>query len=398
MDFSITDEQRDLLERLDSFCAENLFEREIQRWLEEGGVPDSFMLKYYQEGFLGLGLPEHMGGSPVDVLTRVLLLERVALRSGATLPIQQAMLDAHIISATATESQIETFLQRLEETGKPSFSLAVTEPASGSNSLNAATTAVETDDGFIINGAKSFVSSGQYASHIALLAHDTALGEENEEGHRPLTLFLVPRDSEGLEAIPVLKAGQKLIPTAELLFNNVHIPKDTIMGTRGEAANVVLRIFDIGRVYLCATTVGLAEAAFNQAVAYALNREVSGESILSFQQIQELITGMQIKIDTMRAMLYKTACDFDNRNIDRKLNAALLKRYVPTAAMEVADSAMQIMGSMGYLDSTRCARIWKECRGNRIAEGTDQLMTLIAAKRITSRSAEELVESPVWRF
>lgn len=398
MDFSLTDEQLTLLQRLDSFCDEHLVERDIQRWLDEGGVPDSFALSYYQEGFADLGTSERLGGKPVDELTRVLILERLALRAGATLPMQEAMLDSYIISRVATDEQVDTLADQVSLTGRLGFSLAVTEPASGSDSLNALTQAVETDDGFIINGAKSFVSNGQYASYIAVLAHDTALGDANDQGHRPLTLFLVSREAEGVDAIPILKAGQKLIPTAEILFNDVFVPRAAVMGTRGEAAPVILRAFSVGRLYLCATTVGLAQAAYQQAMTYGLGRSVSGNNVLDFQQIQELVTDMQIKIDTMRCMLYKTACAFDAHEGDLKLQAALLKRYVPTAAMEVADSAMQIMGSMGYLDSTKCARIWKECRGNRISEGTDQIMNIIAGKRLVQRAKQNQANPSVWQF
>lgn len=398
MDFSITDEQRNLLSRLDKFCEDNLSESDIQRWFEEGGVPDSFMSNYYREEFGTIGLPTRMGGTPASAVTRVLMLERLAVHAGATLPVQSLMLNTQIISDLADDRQIDIVRDILESTGKPGFSFAITEPQSGSDSLNVHTTAIETDEGFVISGAKSFVSSGQYAPFIVLIAHDVALTEEAAEDRKPLTFFFLPRDSKGVDTFSISKAGQHLIPTAEMLFDDVFVDKDAVMGERGSGAKALLRIFELGRTYVCATTVGMAQAAFNQAVSFALNRASSGISILSFQQIEEMITDMQIKIDAMRGMLYKTACNLDDQNKDTRLDTALLKRFVPRTAMEVADNAMQIMGSMGYLSSTRAARIWKECRGNRIAEGTDEIMTVIAAKRITRRAEAEQKEPPVWRF
>ena len=397
MDFSITDKQKELLERLDRFCDENLDEMEIQRWLVEGNVPDSFLLNYYRS-FGSVGLCPRPEGAPASVLTRVLVLERLGFRAGATLPIQGMMLDTQILSSCASEPQIELIQDALARTGRPGFCLAVTEPQSGSDSFNALTTATECDDGFIISGRKSFVSSGQYASYLVIAAHDTALDAWKEAGRKPLTFFLLPQDSAGLDAIPVSKVGQHLIPTAEIILNDVKVSKDAVVGERGQAANILLQSYEYGRICVCATSVGMAQAAFDQAVTFALRREIGGSSILSFQQIQEMVTDMQIKIDAMRALLYKTACALDERAESTRLDTALLKRFVPKTATEVADSAMQILGSIGYMSATKAARIWQECRGNRISEGTDQVMTIIAAKRIARRTEAEHRARPVWRF
>lgn len=397
MDFSITEEQRDLLARLDVFCEDNLSESEVQRWFAEGSVPDSFMLKYYQEEFGTVGLPERMGGAPTTVLTKALMLERLGLRAGATLPVQELMLNTQIIADLADDRQIELVRDILESTGQPGFSFAVTEPQSGSDSLNVQTIAIEDEDGFVINGVKSFVSFGQYAPYIVLIAHDAALGE-GEKNRRPLTFFLLSRDAAGVDPIPISKMGQHLVPTAEILFEDVRVGKDAVMGERGNGAKTLLHIFELGRIYLCATTVGMAQAALDQAVLFGLNRESGGRPILEFQQIQEMVADMQIKIEAMRGMLYKVACSFDGGSAYTRLDTALLKRFVPKSAMEVADSAMQIMGSMGYLSSAKAARIWGECRGNRMAEGTDEVMTVIAAKRIVRRIEAEQQDPPVWRF
>lgn len=398
MDFSITEEQCELLARLDEFCERNLLEHEIQRWLAEGGVPDSFMLKYYQNDFGTVGLPARMGGTPAPIITRVLMLERLGLHAGATLPIQALMFNTQIIADLADDQQADLMRDMLERTGRPGFSFAVTEPQSGSDSFNVHTIAVEDEQGFVINGAKSFVSWGQYAPYIVLIAHDVTLDGVGENDRKPLTFFLLPRDSEGVDVIPISKMGQHLVPTAEILLDNVRIGKDAVMGERGAGAKELPHIFELGRTYLCATTVGMAQAAFRQAVSFALNRTSFGASIMTFQQVQEMIVDMQVKIDAMRGMLYRVACSFDERSENTRLDTAVLKRFVPETAMEVADSAMQIMGSMGYLSSTRVARVWGECRGNRMAEGTDQMMTVVAARRIAKRFVAEQQDPPVWRF
>ncbi len=399
MDFSITDEQRELLGRLDEFCRQNLQESEIQQWIMAGGVPDSFMLKYYREGFGRIGLPSSMGGIDAPIITRVLVLERLAMHAGATLPAQSLMTYTHFVTEIANDQQISLLRNDLEHTGKLPFSFAISEPQSGSKTFDVLTEALELPDGegFVINGSKAFVSSGQYSPYIVLIASDPAL-EANDEGHEPLTFFLVPRDAEGVDTFPMSKIGQRLIPSADLLLENVHVGADAVMGKRGYGSSELLRSFEYGRIYVCATTVGMAQAAFNEAVSFALNRSITGSSILSFQQVQQMIVDMQVKIDAMRALLYKTACNLDACEGDSRLESALLKRFVPKTAMEVADSAIQIMGGLGYRSSTRTARVWEECRGNRIAQGTDEVMTVVASKRITKRAADELFDPPVWRF
>lgn len=399
LDFSISDEQRELLSRLDEFCDMNLREDLVRRWYAEGGVPDSFMQSYYNEGFGLIGFPERMNGIPSSVLTRVLMLERLGLRAGATLPMSSIMNYANIVSSVANDQQMDEISSYFEKTGRPSFSFAISEPQAGSDSLNARTVAIEQEDGFVIRGTKSFVSFGQYAPYVVLIAHDVALDDDIEVGRKPLTFFFLPSDSEGIDIIPIPKLSQNLIPSAEIIFNEVFVDASAVMGVRGEAARLLLNSFDYGRLYLCATSIGMAQAAFNQAMVYATNRKTTNRTILSFQQVQEMVVDMQIKIDSMRSLLYKTAREFeDSSSEERRLNAAMLKRYVPRAAMEVADSAMQILGSNGFMSTSLSARVWEESRGYRIAEGTDQIMTVIAAKRIARRSEFERSDPPVWRF
>ena len=398
MDFSITEEQYALLERLDQFCRENLSESAIKQWIIEGGVPDSFMLKYYKNDFGRIGLPTRMGGITEPVITRVLVLERLAMHAGATLPAQSLMTYMHFISNTANEEQVEALRSVTERTGKVSFSFAITEPQSGSKTFDIRTTAIEDEAGFVINGAKAFVNSGQYAPYIVLIARDPGFKGTATDGHEPLTFFLIPRDCRGVDTYPMSKIGQRLIPTADIVFDNVRIGKDAILGQRGSGAEIMLQSFEYGRTYACATSVGLAEAAFNEAVGYALERSISGSPLIEIPQIQSMLTDMQVKIDAMRALLYKTACSLDMQTVDVRLETALLKRFVPKTALEVADDAMQIMGGMGYLRASRTARIWEECRGNRIVQGTDEIMSIIASKRIARRAAADRSNPPTWRF
>lgn len=399
MDFSISEEQRDLIARLEAFCNDNVRETEVRRWIAEGNVPDAFMITYYEEGFGKLGLPEELGGIPASILTRVLVLERLAKHAGGTLPIQALMTCEHYYEHLATKEQA-AFLHRItSQTGRPAFSLAVTEPQMGSNLFDIRTTAVEEGDCFVLNGLKSFVNLGQYAPYVMLFAQDVSLNATDIKGKSPLSFFIVSRDAPGLDTFPLAMVGQRLVPTADIEFNDVRIPKESVVGKRGCGADGLLLSLDYARLYACATTVGMAEAALMEAMEHALKRKTSkGVAIISFQRIQDRIVDMQVKIDAMRGLLYKTACALDASKEHARLDIALLKRFVPTTAMEVADSAMQILGGMGYLASSRVARIWEECRGNRIILGTDEIMTAIALDRIITRANDEYENKVAWRY
>ena len=397
MNFDLSPEDRTLMERLDVFCDKYLYEENIQKWLVDGGVPDEFMSAYFQEGFAQIGLPEKLGGVPASILTEVLMLELIGRRAGAVLPVQSKQ-GVLTFAGLASEEQLELVKGSIAQTGKCGLSFAVSEPQSGSATFAVDTTVVEEDDYFVMNGAKSFVSSGQYAPYTLVLAHDKALDDAYTGKGRPLTFFLVPLALQGVDTIPVEKIGWRLSPSAEIIFNDVRLRKESVVGSRGEAGVAMLNGFERGRTYTAATTIGMAEAALDEAAFFCCKHKINGKPMIELQAIQELLTDMQVKVDAMRALLYKTACDLDLSSQDSRVNTAVLKRYAPLAATEVADSAMQILGRQGFVKTSKVARIWAECRGSRLAEGTDQIMSIVAGKRIAARAERERLNRPAWRF
>ena len=190
------------------------------------------------------------------------------------------------------------------------------------------------------------------------------------------------------KVVPEEKIGQPFLPFASIQLDDVELDEGWLLHDLSRGFSQVFGFFEFGRIFLCATALGEAQAAMEDAVAWARERKAFGTPIGQFQQIQQLICDMEVKLTNMRNLVYKAAWEFDNDVHDR-LTVAMMKRYVPAAATEVASDAMQILGGRGYTTRKRVSSIWQDCRGFQIAEGTDQIMVYIAAPLIFSRYATE---------
>ena len=177
-----------------------------------------------------------------------------------------------------------------------------------------------------------------------------------------------------------------MLPFAHIQFDNVRLDESWRLSGPARGFSQLLAFFEYGRVFACATALGLAQAAMDDAVKWAGDRKAFGKSVSEFQQVQEMLTDMEVKLANMRHMVYKAAWEFDH-GCHERLTVALMKRYVPRAATEVASDAMQILGGRGYTTHERISSIWQDCRGFQIAEGTDQIMVYIAAPLIMAKYA-----------
>ena len=147
----------------------------------------------------------------------------------------------------------------------------------------------------------------------------------------------------------------------------------------------LFQMLEYGRVLLCASSLGMAQAAMEDACAHARSRKAFGVQVGRFQQIETMLTDMELRLTNMRSILYRAAWAVDKGDSERRLAVALMKRYIPETSVEVASDAMQILGGLGYTESSRTCRVWRDCRGNQIAEGTDQIMVYIAAPLIVEK-------------
>lgn len=386
MDFNLTDKQRKLVAAFREFGESAFIPDHVKQWRRDQGLPDEVA-----KGFVDLyfGCKDLKDGETPDsysLTSQALIIQELSRCAGATLPFQNDLFNLRIMEEFAAGGEFSAVLEDYQQTGRLTFALAISEPQAGSDSMNMQTYTRTVDGKYILNGQKTFVNNGEYAPYILVAALDR--DAENPGKYPSLAFWLVPRDLRGITAVPISKIGQSMLPFASVSFENVELmPEYRLTGRQG-GFRQLFRLLEFGRVFTCASSLGMAEAAMEDAVAHARDRKAFGVQIGRFQQIEEMLTQMEMRLYNMRSMLYRATMAIDGATDDERLSVALMKRYVPEAATEVASNAMQILGGIGYTDYSRTSQIWQDCRGNQIAEGTDQIMVYIAAPLVMDKYAK----------
>lgn len=383
MDFSLTDEQELLLESVREFCDRYFTEDVIREMYATGSMPDEIAEAYRDAGFGLMGIPEEYGGIPADKVTLGLMIEELYHRSGCNHILYQNSLTAFDIVEFGTPEQIQKYMDAYMETGWPLCSLSISEPGAGSDNRNMSCTAKKQADGtYLLNGQKTWVTMGEKLPYTIVAAKDEDPSRENGK----MSLWMIEMDREGISTASLHKIGQQCIPFCEVYFDNVVLTEEDRVGTPGEGFMMVMKNFEVERAFLVAEQLGLAQAAMDDAAAYANQRIAFGKPIASFQMIQEKLTEMEIRLQNTRNMLYRTLWKLDNGE-SVQLDSALLKRYGCTECFNVANMALAVYGGLGYTDEVRVGRIWADCRGNEFGGGTPEIMAYIAGRQIAKQYA-----------
>lgn len=381
MDFDLSSEQRTLIETVRAFAKQHFTHGTVRQWQRDAGLPDEVVRDFVNLDFNGFGVIHRCDHVHYDIVAQTLVLEELARVSGAALPFPNDFLNLQIMEKFAATDQFEFVRSRYQTEGRLAFALAISEPDGGSDTMSMGTT-VRTDRGqLVLNGTKTFVNNGEYAPYLLVAAIDEDLRHER---HLALSFWLVPHDLAGINVLPLQKIGQSMLPFSTVAFDNVCLDEGYRLHGKQGGFPQLFHLFEIGRLFSCATALGLAQAAMEDCVAYARSRSAFGKKIADFQQIELMLTDMEVKLDNMRNSVYKNAWKLE-KGVENRLGVALMKRYVPAAATEVASDAMQIFGGRGYTRNERVSSIWEDCRGFQIAEGTDQIMVYIAAPLIMKK-------------
>jgi len=380
IDFRKTEEQELLLESLNEFVERYCPEESIKEWYTAHTVPDEVAKEFVNAGFGFLGIPEEYGGTPCDVLTLMMIAEELCRLTGSTMPFLSNILNMYDIVLLGTPEQIKMNMKAYEETGRSCFSLAISEPQAGSDNSSMSTTAKHVGDKIILNGTKTFVTHGDTSPYTIIMAKEEDPSRENKN----MSMYMVPLNSKGITTSKLHKIGQGVTTFCEMYIDNVECDESCLLGEKGMGFMQLMKNFEIERLLICAQALGLAEAAMEDAAAYAAQRIQFNQPIYKFQLVQELLTEMETKIVNMRNLVYMVAWQHDNGESTR-ISAALAKRYVCKAATEVCSDAMQIFGGIGYTTETRVSRCWQDSRGWQIAGGTNEIMVHIAGRQIIKK-------------
>ena len=370
MDFRLNKEQEAIQKAAREF-AKGEFDKEIALEHERTHTfPRSIWKKACELGFVGIHFPEKYGGQDYGVLENALVVEEFC-RQDSSLGIAVTLADfaSEIIMRHGTEEQKEKYLLPITQ-GEALSSGGFTEPDHGSDITLMNTGAVKDGNNYVINGVKTFITNGTIGNFVILLCQTDP---EAKPSYRGQSTILVDRGMPGYTQSDVgEKMGIKMTSTAELSFNNVKVPLSNLVGTEGRGFYQVLEFFDESRVEIAAQALGIAQGAFDRALAYVKERSQFGKKIAQFQVTQHKLADMITKIETARLVVYKSGWNFDQGIIDPKLTS-IAKMYAGRVAVEVADEAIQLHGGYGYMLEYEVERFYRDAKIMEIYEGTKEI-------------------------
>ena len=381
MDFSISDDQRDMKEMVRKFAEKEIapIAAEIDR---ESRFPAETFEKMGALGLLGLLAPEAYGGVGQDVLTACLVMEEIAYACSSTALsyLAHAVLTVHNLSCNGSEEQKAKYLPDLAS-GKKLGALCMTEPGAGSDALNLQTLAVRDGDRYVLNGSKTFITNASVAGIFLVYART-----DREAGPRGLSQFIVERDCPGLSVgQPFHKMGMRGSPTSEVFFEKCQVPAENLVRGENQAMGILLGGLDVERVVGAAIGVGAGKSALDRALAYAKERQQFNQPIMMFEMILEKIANMAMELEAARLLTYRAACLCDE-GVRCSAEASYAKLYASEMGMRAASEAVQIFGGYGYMQEYEVERIMRDTKLAQIGGGTSEIQRLIIAREIIKRS------------
>ena len=378
MDFQLTEEQRLWRKTVHDFVKKEIkpLAQEIN---ENEQIPPPLLKKMGPLGLLGMSVPEKYGGAELDAISSAIAIEEIAWGDGGTALTIEAHneLGCAAVADFGSEDQKKVYLPPAA-TGEGNLTaLALTEPQAGSDLRNIQTSAKKEGDDWVLQGSKAWITNAGEADFIVTLAKT-----DPEKGSRGMSMFIVPADSKGLTiAPPEKKMGAGGTHSHEVRYENVRLPQDSLLGVEGNGLQQTLHVLDGGRVSVGALSVGIAQAALEEALAYAQERESFGKPLKDHQAIQWLVADAATEIHAARLMVYYAAWLKDQGKPFTKAGAAA-KLFATEMAERAAYSAIQIHGSYGYSREYPVEAMYKAARLMTIGEGTSEIQRLVIARRV----------------
>jgi len=377
MDFQLTEEHRMIRRMVREFAEKEIAPR-AEEMDETDRFPDDLFRRMGELGILGLPFPEEYGGSGCDYMSLVIALEEIARVSGS----MAIMLDAHTslccepIYLFGTEEQKRKYLVPLAR-GEKIGAFGLTEPQAGSDAGATRTRAVRDGDEWVINGQKIFITNGSIADVVVITAKT-----DPEKGTRGISSFIIEKGTPGFQpGRDEKKMGLRGSVTSELFFEDCRIPAENLLGKENEGFKQFLVTLDAGRIAIAAMAVGLAQGAFEKAVAYAKERVQFGRPIAKFQAIQWMIADTATEIEAARLMVHRAAW-LKEQGVRFTKEAAMAKLFATEVSERACYKALQIHGGYGYVREYAVERMYRDQRLCAIGEGTNEIQRLVIARQV----------------
>ena len=373
----LADSQQAMADVVRSFAQQKIRPRS-HLFAEGGGYPRELFKEMAGLGLFGMIAPESFGGAEIDYVSYAAALIEIAAADGALstiVSIQNSIMVAGVLR-DGTAAQKERFLPDLIS-GQTIGAFALTEADAGSDAAAVRTRARRTDGGWIINGAKQFITSGKIAGLAIVIAVT-----DPEAGKRGLTAFLVPTDRSGYGVERVEhKMGQAASDTCSLRFDNLFIEDELVLGLPGQGYRVALANLETGRIGIAAQCIGMAQAALEIAISYAKERRSGGKPIIEYQAVGFRLADLAAKLEAARQLTLHAAALKDAGHACLK-QASMAKLVASETAELVVSGSLQTLGGYGYLEDFKIAKIYRDVRVCSIYEGTSDIQRMVIARTL----------------
>ncbi len=380
MDFALSEEQEAIFDMAREFGAEQIapFARD---WEREGTIPRDLWPKFAELGFGGLYVSEEAGGAGLSRLDAVLVFEALSMACPSVasfLSIHNmcaAMLDR--FASDDVKARILAPAVRLETV----LSYCLTEPGAGSDAAALKTRAERTNEGYVLNGTKAFISGGGYSDAYVVMCRT------GEAGAKGISTVVVEAGAEGLSFGGLEdKMGWRAQPTRQVQFDDCRVPAANLVGEEGHGFRYAMAGLDGGRLNIAACSLGGAQAALEATLAYMGERKAFGQRLDEFQALQFKLADMEIELQAARTFLRQAAWKLDRKTPDATKFCAMAKAFATETGSKVADQCLQLHGGYGYLADYGIEKIVRDLRVHQILEGTSEVMRLITARTLLAEA------------
>ncbi|WP_247000052.1 acyl-CoA dehydrogenase family protein [Halosolutus gelatinilyticus] len=381
MEFGLSEEQQQIRDEVKRF-AENEIVPVAEEYDTEEKYPHDVVEKAAEMGLTGAYIPIEYGGAGYSILDTAIITEELfSYDPGIALSIVSTSFGTEAILRFGTEDQKERFLEPVAM-GEKISGAAISEPDTGSDVSSVSTRAEKDGDEWVINGNKMWITNGSVGDFFVVLCKTNPDAQGRYNG---FSQIVVESDRDGFSAEKITgKLGIRASDTAELIFDDVRVPEENLIGTEDAAFMQQMQFFDETRTAVAAQGVGIAKGATRAALEYAQDREQFGKSISEFQAIQHKLAEMATQTEAARNLTYKAAWNVDEENDITKL-ASMAKEFASRVAVEVADEAVQIHGGAGYVNDFPVERLYRDAKITQIYEGTTEIQKNIIARELLGK-------------
>ena len=376
----LTDDQRAVQALAREFAASDIAPH-VDAWDRDAHFEPALVTRMGELGFLGMLVPEAYDGLGLDTLTYLVALEEIAAvdASAAVLMSVHNSLPTQMLLAHGSEAQKQRYLRPMAR-GELLGAFALSEPEAGSDAASLSAQAVRDGDHGVIDGTKSWVTSGTHAGVILAMARTDST--DARRGRKGISTFIVTPDMPGFRVGKKEdKMGLRASPTVQLIFDGLRVPADHLLGAEGSGLMYALQSLENGRLGIAAQAIGIARSALELATAYAAERRQFGEPLRSFQAIQFKLADMATRVTAARALLHATAAAKD-RGEPITQYASMCKLFASETAMAVTSDALQIYGGYGYIKDYPIERLFRDAKVTAIYEGTSEIQRVVIAREM----------------